>query len=277
MTLKDIQNMFNRALYHTFDVRKLLMTFTVLLLCGLLFLFCRGLMPQAGKWVVSSLTFMPFFLSIALVLPAGSLLTRMYHMEVKQQGFEFKSLFARSWQLVIGASYFSIPFILGYLLLWTLLGFFMLFAAIPYLGSFLSVLLAFVPYILQLGTLLLAIASVGMLFFFTPLIALTGIQRLEIVQLLIRRIRTDPFLNIFLFVTALIPFVVVTFLLCTTWQMTVPLITEEKDTFLQLFQGGVVSIPSAILLAPTMVFFFNFAAESHALMHKLARSHDEGS
>lgn len=272
MTLKDLRQMFNRSLFFTFDLRKLILAFGVLMLCGLLFLFCRGLMPSAGLWVSNSLTFMPFFLSIALLLPMGTLLTRIYHHEVKHQSVHFKELFARSWQLVIGASYFSIPFVLGYLLLWALLGFFLLFANIPYLGQFLGVLLAFIPYLIQMGTLLLAIASVGMLFFFTPLIALTGIQRLEIVQLLLRRVQTDPFINIVLFLTSLLPFMLVVSLLNATWLLTAPLIIEESQDFLRLFQGGIVAIPSAILLAPTTIFFFNFAAEAHAFMHKMARS-----
>ncbi|MCB1213102.1 MAG: hypothetical protein KDK40_02275, partial [Chlamydiia bacterium] len=194
------------------------------------------------------------------------------HLEVKNQPFEILGLVKKSWQIVVGATYFSIPFILGYLLLWMLLGLFLLLASIPYFGMVFAVVLSFVPYLIQLAALVIVGVSLGMLFFFTPLMALTGIQRIEILQLLGRRFRIDPFLNICLFLLGLLPFIVTSILLSGAYYLTLPLLELGFDSTFHSLQMGVMLFPCALLLTPSVVFFFNFGAESHALMHRLMRA-----
>jgi hypothetical protein len=196
MNLSEIQFTFNRALSLTFQKKKLLLVFTVLALCGLLVVFFRALAINAGQWVLMSLTFLPIFLCTGMLLSLGIILVRAYHDEIKKKPFELKQIFASSWELVLGASYFTVPIILCYLLLWMLLGIFFLLKEIPGVGDFFAVILAFAPFLINLGTILLGILNLSMLFFVTPVIALNGLNRIRVSQIIGKRLKGDPFSNL---------------------------------------------------------------------------------
>src|SRR5262245_18674243 len=153
MNLSDVQFIFNRALSLAFERRKLLMVFVVLALCGLLVIFFRALAIHAGTWVLMSLSFMPIFICAAIVLSVGVILIRVYHDEIKRKTFRYRDILAKSWEIVIGASYFTIPIILCYLLLWMLLGIFVLLKEIPGVGEFFGVIFAFGPFLINLGSI----------------------------------------------------------------------------------------------------------------------------
>ena len=182
MNLSDVQFIFNRALSLTFNREKLLMVFFVLALCGLLVVFFRALSLNAGKWVLMSLSFMPIFLCAGVLLSVGIVLVRIYHDEIKRKTFRYRDILANSWEIVIGSSYFSIPIILCYLLLWMLLGIFVLLKEIPGIGEFFGVILAFGPFLINLGSLALGLLSISLLFFLAPILALNGLNRVRIDQ-----------------------------------------------------------------------------------------------
>jgi hypothetical protein len=177
MTLADIQFIFNRAVAYTFDKKKLLLVFLILAMCGLLVVFFRGLALSAGQWVSMSLTFLPIFLCAGVLLSTGILLIRIYHDEIKNRFVNYRTILAKSWDVIIGASYFSIPIILSYLLLWMLMGIFVLLRQIPLIGEFFGVVLAFAPFLINLGSLVLCLLSLSLLFFVAPIIALRGLNR----------------------------------------------------------------------------------------------------
>src|SRR5690606_7011375 len=122
---------FNRASNHTFCQSKLLFTFLVLAGCGLLVVFFRGLALHAGQWVLLSLTFLPIFLSAGVLFAMGILLIRVYHDEIKKRDFSYLEIVGKSWEILVGASYLSVPIILGYLVLWMVMGVFYLLREIP--------------------------------------------------------------------------------------------------------------------------------------------------
>ena len=164
MNFQDFSFIFNRALTLTFSKKKLFLVFCVLVLSGLLVVFFRGLALHATQWVKLSLTFLPIFLCTGILLSMGILLIRIYHDEVKKKEVNFKNIMGRSWKVVIGSSYFAIPIILSYLLLWMLLGIFVLLREVPAVGEFFLVILSFAPFIINLGTLVLCLFSLGLLF-----------------------------------------------------------------------------------------------------------------
>ena len=126
MTWNEIEHIFNRALKFSFSKQKLLFMFPVLLVCGLMTVFCRAIAIHAGQWVILSLTFLPIFLSSGLLLAAGVVLARIYHHEVKMIPLSYKKILSESWDLLIGVSYLTLPLLLSYLLLWVLMGVFYL-------------------------------------------------------------------------------------------------------------------------------------------------------
>ena len=94
----------------------------------------------------------------------GILLIRMYHDEVKQRDVNFWNTLSRSWEVVIGASYFALPIIFSYLLLWMLMGIFVLLQDIPLFGEFFGTVLSFAPFLINLGTLVLCLLALAVLF-----------------------------------------------------------------------------------------------------------------
>ena len=268
MYLTDIQFMFNRALAYSFSKKKLLLAFSVLALCGLLVVFFRGLSINAGQWILMSLTFLPFFLCAGVLLSMGILLIRIYHDEIKEKPIDYSDLLSRSWEVMIGASYFSIPIILSYLLLWMLLGIFFLLKQIPAIGELFAVVLAAGPFLLNLGSLVLCLLNFAMLFFVTPIVALKGLNRTQVTQILVNRLKSDVFTNILLAFTAVLPLIAVTGLLVLAAFLTGTVCYNCENPLNNVLQWFFIMIPFTALLAPAVVFFFNYAAEAHVMMQK---------
>lgn len=272
MTLNDIQLAFNRALKLTFSLHKLLLVFTVLASCGLLTVFFRALATHANEWVMLSLLFVPMFICAGVLLSVGILLVRIYHDEVKGKEVSYRKVIVQSWELIIGASYFSIPIILSYLLLWMLLGIFMLLRTIPGLGEFMGALLAFAPFIINFLTLVLSFLNLGLLFFVAPIIALKGLNRHLVTQTLVRRWENDIFANLLLAMISIIPLLVILALLIVAALITAALCVNCTTPAYTVMQWFFIMIPFTAILTPPIVFFFNFAAESHVLLMRLIRA-----
>lgn len=268
MTLRDIQHIFNRALSLTFDRKKLLLVFTVLSLCGLMVVFFRAISFNANQWVLLSLTFMPYFLCAGVLLSTGILLIRIYHDEIKRKEFRYRDILANSWEVIIGASYFAIPIILCYLLLWMLLGLFVLLSEAPGIGEFFSVVLAFAPFLLNLGAIVLALLSLSLLFFVAPVLALSGLNRTRVAQIVSQRVQADPFSNLLLGWIALLPLLIIFGILFTAALLTGVVCLNCENPVSNVLQTFFIMIPFSALLAPAVIFYFNFAAESHVLILK---------
>lgn len=268
MQFSDFQLIFNRSLHMTFERTKWLLTFIVLSLCGLFVVFCRGLAEHAGSWVAMSLTFLPVFLLSGVFLALGVVLIRGYHDEIKKKEANYMKIFSTSWETLLGAAYFTIPFILIYLMLWMLLGIFLLLRNIPAIGDFFAVILAFAPFMLNLATIVLCVLVLGMLFFVTPVIALKGLNRALVSQILARRLQADLFTNLLLLSMALLPLLLYLGVLMLAAYITGSLCPACDDTLHTVLQWFFVMIPFAAFLAPAIIFFFNFAADAHVLMQK---------
>ncbi len=272
MNLSDIQFIFNRAVSLTFSKKKLLLAFTVLALCGLLVVFFRGAAIGAGQWVVMSLTFLPFFLCAGVLLSLGIVLTRIYHDEVKLKPVKYREILSNSLDVVIGASYFSIPIILSYLLLWIMLGIFVLLRQTPGIGEVVGVLLSFAPFILNLATLVLCLLNIAMLFYVTPIIALRGLNRIRVTQTLVKRLKKDIFTNLLLSMLAILPMLALGALLVLAAFLTGSVCYVCENPLHNVMQWFFIMIPFTAVLSPTVVFFFNFAAEAHVLVQKSLRA-----
>lgn len=275
MTLDDVRFIFNRAVFETFSKTKLMMTFLVLALCGVLVVFFRGVAVDASQWLTLSLTFLPIFLCAGVLLSLGIILIRIYHDEIKERKVSYKTTFGKSWEVVIAASYFSVPIILCYLLLWMLLGIFVLLSEIPGIGDVFSVILAFGPFLINLGTLVLILLSLSLLFYLAPILALKGFNRIQVSRVLVKRFKYDIFSNLFLIGIAIMPIfallAVLTIAALLTGSLCYPCSTPVHTVLMWFF----MMIPFTAILAPAVVFFFNFAAESHVLIMKKQREFKE--
>lgn len=271
MNLIDIQFIFNRALSMTFNRTKWLITFIVLALCGLFVVFCRGLASNANSWVALSLTFLPIFLCSGILLALGVILIRSYHDEIKRKEVNYGKILSQSWETMIGAAYFTVPVILLYLMLWMMLGIFILLRSIPVVGDFFAVILAFAPFLINLATLLLCVLVISMLFFVTPVIAFKGLNRSLVTQIMTRRFQADLFSNMTLFLIGILPIGLYIGILLISAFMTGSICSVCEDSLHTVLQWFFIMIPFAALISPAIIFFFNFAAESHVLIQKKLR------
>lgn len=273
MNLTDIQQIFNRALTLTFSAKKLLLISCLLALCGLLVVFSRGLAVNASYWMTLSLTFTPLFLCTGILLSAGIVLTRIYHNEIKGKEVNYTDILSNSWETIIAASYFSIPIVLIYLLLWMILGIFVLLKEIPGVGDFFTAILAFAPFLLNLSSLLLCIFALLVLYFVTPIVSLKGGNRIQLANSLTARIKGDAFCNLLLGALSILPLIfsvaILAFAAFLTESMYGAIFNSSIYTVIHTF---FMMIPFAIMLSPAVIFFFNFAAEAHVLMRKMQAS-----
>jgi hypothetical protein len=268
MNLQDLQLMFNRALAHTFSQRKLLFVFCTLALCGLLVVFFRALSLEASNWIATSFLFLPIFLCAGVLLAAGIVIIRIYHDEVKKRPLSYTRILKNSWELMIGASYISIPIILSYLVLWMLLGVFFLLNEVPWVGGVFAVLLAFAPFLINFCSLVLCLINLLLLFFMTPIFAFRGLNRMQVLKVFMNRIQEDIFSNLVLVIIALLP---ITFfvLLLTAAALFTGTITYASQSNLQIILNWfIIMIPFTALLTPAVIFFFNFAAEAHVFFQR---------
>ena len=268
MTWIEIERIFNRSLRYSFSKKKLFFVFPVLMVCGLLIVFCRALGVGSGDWVMLSLTFLPVFLCSGVLLAAGVILSRAYHCEVKEQAFSYREIFSQTWELLIGISYLSLPFLLAYLLLWMIMGIFYLVRDLPGIGELLGSVLSFAPFLLVLGSLFLVFLNLFMLFFVTPQVALRSSIRLRIADHIFKRLKKNLFSNLFLFMVGLIPLFFIGGLLSLAAFMTGSNFLTSTEPLSVALQWFFVMVPFSALLAPIVVFFFNFALESFALMQR---------
>lgn len=267
----DLQRLFDRAFYLTLNLKKLVFTCCVLALAGLLVVFFRGMAVEAGSWATQSLTFMAIFLCAAIVMAGGIVLIRVYHDEVKRKVVSYRQILMRSWHLQIGAAYFTIPVILAYLVLWTLLGFFSLLNSLPGIGGLFAVVLAAAPFLINLGAVLLCALTICILFYVTPIVALRGMNHLRVSRMLLERVKGDILGNLAMLALASAPFSLIFGLLSMAGSLTGSAGFTSHDPLQNVLQWFFIMLPYVALISPGVVFFFNFAAEAHVYFQQHIR------
>lgn len=268
MQFSDVEVVFNRAFSLAFSKLKFLFTFPVLMICGVLIVFCRALSIESNPWVWMSFVFLPVFLCTGILLTAGVLLSRIYYHEVKGLPFKFQKLLSQSFQLLIGVSYLSLPLILSYLLLWTLMGVFHLLKGLPGLGEIVGVLLSFGPFLLVLGSLALSFVSLLILHFVTPHVSLKNSVHFHIAEEIIDRLQHSLFANLTMLMVGILPLLfVVGFLSFGAW-LTGFNFFSAKEALSVSLQWFFMMVPFCLILTPFVIFFFNFATESYVLLRR---------
>jgi hypothetical protein len=227
-----------------------------------------GLSLAANDWVNLSLAFLPVFFSGIALTAFGVMLIRVYHDEVKERDVSYSKVIRQAFGNFFTASYFFLPIVLAYLLLWVVLGCFFLIKEIPFIGDFFNVILAFGPFLLILGSLLLCLASLFLLFLAAPIIALKSLSGESLLQYVQGQLKTQIFLRVTLCSFALLPLLLLTLLLWAAAKITTVLYVASGNHLQMVLQWFFIMIPFAVILSPALVFFFNVAAETHVLVQK---------
>lgn len=272
MNWTDLERAFNRAVLLSVSRRKLGLAFPVLVLCGILSVFCRAASFGTSEWVSMSFAFLPILLSSGILLALGVLLVRLHHHEAKQIAVDFKKLISGSIDLIVGTSYLSILPILAYLSLWILLGIFFLLQEIPMLGDFLSVFFSFGPFLLIFGSLLLCIFNLGLLFFVAPAAALQPLKRIPLAKRMWDLLSRQLLTSAILFFIAFVPIGLVGGLLCLAAILTDVSFLVGTHSLSVALEWFFIMLPFCAIMTPAVVFFFNFAAESYQVLQGISPS-----
>src|SRR5690349_21144449 len=96
----DLEKAFSRAIIRSFSKKKMLLAFPILILCGILVVFCKAVSFNASQWMAMSLTFLPILLSSGVLLGLGVLLIRLHIYEVKGLHLSFRRLISGSVDLI---------------------------------------------------------------------------------------------------------------------------------------------------------------------------------
>ncbi len=268
MNFALFEKMCTRALEFTFVKKKLLLTTLTLLLCGILIVFCMGLAIQTSFWLALSLSFLPVFISGGVLTGLGVILIRAYHNEIKFRDFRYTSLILESSEIVITSSYVFMPVVLLYLLMWMTLGLFFLLQEIPLIGQFFGVAFAFGPFLLNLGSIVLCLFSIYLLFVMTPLFALRKEPRMATFYLLIEEMRSHIFTRVVLLGFSLVPLLFSLTLLFLAAKMTTWGYMGTQSDLQMILQSLIIMVPFCCILSPSVVFFFSMAAETHVVLQK---------
>ncbi|MBN1915360.1 MAG: hypothetical protein JW769_05680 [Parachlamydiales bacterium] len=262
MNLNLMEKMFFRAWKHALFRKKIVIVFPFLVLSGLLVVFCRALAFHASRWIGMSMIFLPIFLVTGIFLALGVMLSKIYQDEIKGYSIDYRKLLSSSWQLIIGTSYLAIPSILVYLLLWIVLGIFILFQQIPGIGDAIGVVFTFLPFLIILGSILLIIFNIGLLFFITPYVAFQPKDKLQWSRKLSLDLKNHFLKNFLLFLTGIIPLLFAVVILGLSAFITDLGYLEAKNISSVVLQWFFMMVPFAFFLTPCVIFFFHFACES---------------
>ena len=272
MFFKDLALCFNQSLQNAFSRKKFLFVFPVLVLCGVFIVFCKALALKASFWVSMSMVFLPIFFSSGILLSVGVILIRIYYHEKKSLKWRISEIVSRSLKLIIGTLYLSIPAIMIYLLLWVILGIFLLMQDIPYIGPFIGIVLSFAPFLIIFSSLVLVVINLAFLFFISPFIALKSKGKIEFAKEFFLRFRENIFSHLLFFFVAFFPIILIVILLSLAAILTnLQTITLSQSLYVAL-QWFFIMLPFCALVTPVVVFFFNFAAETYHLFYEEGES-----
>lgn len=266
MTWTEIEKAFNRALYLSFSRKRLLLTFPTLVLCGILAIFCWAVALDATPWISLSLGFLPIFLSSGVLLALGVVLSRIYYHDAKQIAVNVRRLISSSMDLIIGISYLAVPSFLLYLLFWVVLGVFFLLKEIPGLGEFFSVVFSFGPFLLIFASLVLSVMNLALLFFVAPAATLQTMRKGALAKRVLESLKMRLFSAIILFFIGMIPLLFVSGLLYIAALLTNTSFFLSEGSLAVAMEWFFIMLPFAAIVTPAVVFFFNFSAESIALL-----------
>ncbi|NDD58550.1 MAG: hypothetical protein EBZ47_04750 [Chlamydiae bacterium] len=262
-------------LYRSFSFcvskRKILFTLPIVSLSGLIYTSFRTLSSGTSEWIQLSFSFLPVFVIASLLLAAGLILIRAYHNEIKGIPFSYRKLTAQSWDLMVAFVYFTLPLTMLYVVLWSLVGFFYLFKEIPWIGPLVSFILSFMPLLLVLTFILLSIAYIAVIFFFSPAVALKSECSLQMLKSYFVSSRRNLLNFVSLLLVALLPILGVLGLLFISSAVISSGQEISNSAFTSTAHSLLNSFVYSVFCTPAVIFFFNFSAESYVFIKKRAQ------
>lgn len=266
MLSRDIEKCFKRAFLHSFVYKKLVFAIPFLFLCGVIVVFCRSLAFTSNNWVLLALIFLPIFFSFLVLYILGIFLIKIYYYEMKNHKISYREVLKNARKNLKESIYIFILPILIFFILWIIFGLFVILKEIPQIGTFLGIILSFIPFLIIFSTILLVVFNLISLFFALPALTLKGKKKLDLVKDVIRNFKKDPFASITFFSVALFLIFLTTLILSISSSLTLKCFSIPLDDVFIGLQWFFIMIPFIILLSPIVIFFFNFSLEFYNLI-----------
>lgn len=261
-----VKDAFNKTFRSSYTSSGMLFLAIILVLCGMIILFCRTVGLLMGNWGLWSMTFFAVLLS-AIPMQATALILMRLH--ANEEGKTLKQFVFDSWERISTAALLALPILLAMIVMSMCVGVFLLLKEIPILGAFFAVVLAFAPYLLVVGSLLLLISEIFLCFFIIPRLAFTpSLSMQELFSSGIRALKADPFTHLALLVIGLLPAFVWGWLLWCAFVWTKGMYLLDQSLLEGMLQDFFLMIPALVLWAPALQFFFYFSAEVFRMRSK---------
>ncbi|MEZ5314836.1 MAG: hypothetical protein R3E91_01290 [Chlamydiales bacterium] len=262
MTLKEVVNIFNRSLAHIFVLKKILFFSIFLFISGSILLFSQNFITCSTAWFKLLIQYVPLYLAIGCTMIGGIFLIRIYDKELKEKDGQILKMVLKESDGVVQVLYLILNLLVIFLLFWLLIGIFLFLKAIPYLGPFFGIFLAFIPFLLNFGILLLFVVAFLSLFFLTPYLAKS--EKFDRFSLQ-KRLKKNGFLNFLLLGIGSFPFWITWLFAKQALLMTFDLYVHGATHMTMMLQGFFILVPFTLILTPTLIFLFHFSYESYLI------------
>jgi len=271
MEFNDLEMMCERAGRYTFSRAKFFMTAIALL--GAVFLVAVSLLFSYLPTLWGSMS--PFLLLMlgffCILLSLGVALISSYHDEVKKKPISHSHILLHTYRVLLKAAPLLFPVLLALAGLWIVEGAFTLLQQVPYIGAVIQLVTSFVPFIWMLLLLALTLVVLYLLFTVTPILALRSVSKEDLLPYVEAEIRESIFVRLFLFIVGILPLIIVEKFLVAAVKWVNFSAGTAMRTESPLLQSLFFLVPAALIITPTIIFFFNMAAEAHVFVQKRTR------
>ena len=269
MNFEALEKLFKNSI--TFNKKKLLITFLALSFCGFLVSLIRSITVHVGTWGQITLSILPGILTFTTLFFLGIYLNLLKNFEKNDVEISYLNLFFKSSKVVGPVLSLALPLLVLFLAFSCILGMFFLLKHLPVIGQMLSAILTLGPFIMFFGSLCLAMLSIVMYFFLTPIISKENNITLNSLTQAYEQFKKSPALNLLLFFLASVPLTFILVMLGCSLLFTQMAYGKEIATAFVGLKWFFLMLPFNAILSPFLIFFFNFSCESNRYMARLSK------
>ncbi|MFZ4773126.1 MAG: hypothetical protein ACOYK9_03960 [Chlamydiia bacterium] len=254
--MRELEEMCKRAFAASLNREKILLAYPVLLLASLISVFMLAVLHNAHDWVIFGAISVPIYLSLGLLGSLAVFIHRIYYHELKGETVNYKDILKASFNRMLNGVFFALPLVIVHLLLWLLLGLFLLVGSIPYVGPIIAVILAMLPFAFMTIMTVIPLLTFFALFYGSSYFAFD-------LKVDFDSFKEQPLTIIGHFLIAALPLLIGGALLGGIYLVTMHLFGVANNVIALSLQRLFLLVPFSFYLTPLVLFFFHFGLESY--------------
>lgn len=252
----EISQAFNKAIKSIFCKKRWIMTFPALGFCGLVLSFFYIF---SNSWVKIGTSFLSVFIILAILFSLSIILTKASDYDEKKTEWLIFPIIKQSIHQIISTLFLSIPMIISFFLMWTILGIYLLLKMIPGIGQLIGLVLSFFPFVIILVTILLIVIGIIFLFFAIPFFTVVEVKNLKVMKKIFPLMKKNIYSNFLLFFMSLLVFLVGFIPLIISFLLAKDLCFSSGYTIINIFSSFFMMLFASAILTPFIIFFFEMA------------------